>query len=132
MKKSSKASARKVKPVKGWAIVSPRGKVCGVGLNECASPSAEMQKLPVWDKTIDALRMHLQRGFVRKTFDELIVYLHTLEREHGAMKDAMEYVRNFDPEKDTVTEKTYDEWGEAEAFRMCKAKSSEVLSSLTL
>ena len=87
---------------------------------DAPKPSAELQKLPVWDKTIDALRMHLQRGFVRNTFDELIVYLRTLEKEHRAMREALEY---------------YKKECFSSACLECNSSSklaTEVLSSLTI
>lgn len=44
--------------------------------------------------------------------------------------ETLKYIQAFDPEKDTITEKTFDEWGEAESFRMCRAKANAALEQL--
>lgn len=72
------------------------------------TPSAEIQKRPVWDETIKALRRSVQTQFAKETFDELIVYLRTLELEHWVMK------RQLQTDKERFTEPKYGcEWKDA-------------------
>ena len=54
MKKSLKASAKKVKPVKGWAIVSPEGKIMASAL----SPFGAWCGMPTYLTSRDDITEH--------------------------------------------------------------------------
>lgn len=44
--------------------------------------------------------------------------------------EALEKIQKFDPEEDTINEKCFDEWGEAESFRMCQDIAKQALDRL--